>query len=65
MRVSVDREKCMGHGQCYNTCGEIFVLDERGYCDVAPDTVVPKDLEARARRGAQACPEHAITVVED
>ena len=43
---------------------EIFVLDERGYCDVAPGTVVPPELQARARRGAQACPEGAIDVID-
>jgi ferredoxin len=65
MRVVVDRERCMGHGQCNMACPEVYVLDGRGYNDAAHGTEVPAEFEERARRGAEACPEEAITIVGD
>lgn len=61
MKVRVDDATCVGHGRCYVLAPEIYEDDERGRCVVvAPD--VPLGLEAKARLGAENCPEQAITV---
>lgn len=65
MRVRVDREKCTGHANCHLQCPDVYVLDDRGHNEVPDDYTVPPALETAARRGAESCPEVAITVVDD
>jgi ferredoxin len=64
MRVIVDPEACMGHGQCHAVAPELFVLDELGYC-VIGEVEVPVHLEAAALKGESACPERAIVVITE
>ena len=42
----------------------IYELDEEGYNRMPPREVDPGE-EALARRGARACPERAITIVDE
>jgi ferredoxin len=63
MRVQVDRSRCQGHARCWAEAPELFVLDADGYSAV-DDVEVPPELEEAARRGAAACPERAIAIVE-
>lgn len=63
MRVQVDTERCSGHARCASFAPEVYVLDELGY-NVTPLVDVPPDQEDAARKGALACPEQAITVLE-
>ena len=63
MRIEFDREACTGHGRCYTLAPEFYESDADGYC-VDPSGDVPVELEAAARRGADNCPEEAITVIE-
>lgn len=63
MRIAFDREVCTGHGRCYTLAPEVFTPDDDGYC-LDPSGDVPDHLEPAARRGAQNCPEDAITVIE-
>lgn len=64
MRIRVDRALCMGHAMCHAQSEELFPLDELGY--IAVDEVeVPSGLEDAAIRGCEACPERALTHVED
>ena len=61
MRIVVDNEKCQGHGRCNAVAPAVYPLDEMGYCAV--DAVeVSGELEAAAQKGADACPEWAITI---
>ncbi len=64
MRVRVDLAVCVGHGRCYVLAPEVFGEDERGRC-VLKFTDVPPDLEAKARRGEENCPEAAICIEDD
>jgi ferredoxin len=61
MRITVDRDRCTGHGRCYALAPEVFDADDDGY-GVARFEQLPADLEGAARRGAANCPEDAITV---
>lgn len=61
MKVSVDNDLCQGHARCNALAPEIFALDDLGFCALE-STVVPVELEAAARTGADACPERAITI---
>jgi ferredoxin len=60
VKVSVDVERCAGHGACLATCPEVFDLTDDGYAVVLVDEV-PVALEAQVRHAVDHCPEHAIS----
>lgn len=62
MRVVVPEGLCQGHGQCTMAAPDIYILDDDGYVE-ADGSEVPPGEEARAERGASACPERAITLL--
>lgn len=64
MRIRVDRSVCAGHALCAAREPLVYVLDAEGYCD-SDGVLVPQGLEAQARRGAQLCPEAAISLWDD
>ena len=64
MRIRLEQDFCSGHGRCYMLAPEVYDEDERGHC-VLKHTEVPAELEAKAREGADACPESAIVVEDD
>jgi ferredoxin len=43
---------------------DIYLLNEDGYLEL-PETHVQQENEAITQRGARACPERAIEVIED
>ena len=63
MRVRVDRGRCQGHNRCYMECPEVYKIDEEGFSHVEHEEV-PPELERRARRAAETCPEGAIEVFD-
>src|SRR5262249_43033284 len=64
MKVRIDRAACAGNARCAAVSAELFPLNADGYIDT-PGFDVPKGMEQLARRGARACPERVITVIED
>lgn len=65
MRITLDRERCTGHGRCYMLAPEVFDADDDGYGVVLVDGGdVPPGLEAAARKAAANCPEEAITTAD-
>ncbi|WP_293046297.1 ferredoxin [Mycobacterium sp.] len=63
IRVRVDPELCMGHGQCYTRAPQVYEPDDEGFC-VVIESQVEGDLLLHAIEGAEACPESAISVTE-
>jgi ferredoxin len=63
MKVLVDSTLCAGHGQCAALGPDLFTLDDFGYAE-QPDSQIPEHLIDQAKRGAEACPERAITLIE-
>jgi len=63
MHVHIDRARCTGHGRCYSLAPEVFDCDEEGFSVLRNEPSDDK-LEAAARRGADACPELAISITE-
>ena len=64
MKVVVDKTRCQGHATCALAAPAVYVLNDDGYNDMEPFMPTPGQ-EAMARKGAMACPEGAITIVED
>lgn len=64
MKIRIDKSACVGNARCANVSEELFPLDDEGY--IAVDVIdVPEGMEKLATRGARACPERIITIVED
>ncbi|MBA3281592.1 MAG: ferredoxin [Acidimicrobiia bacterium] len=65
MRITLDDEKCQGHGRCYALAPELFDTDDEGYAVLrvtAADGALGPDQESPARLAANNCPEFAIEV---
>jgi ferredoxin len=59
--VSVDPDRCVGHGRCYSLAPDIYDADDLGHSIVRIEDV-SGELEQHALAGAQNCPEEAITL---
>jgi ferredoxin len=59
--ISVDPERCTGHGRCYSLAPDVFDADDLGHALVVIDEV-SGELEHHAAVGEQNCPESAITL---
>jgi ferredoxin len=60
MRVTVDEDRCAGHGMCLTLCPEVFELTDDGWAVADPEEV-PDGFEDAAREAIENCPEHAIS----
>jgi ferredoxin len=61
MKIILDQDHCMGHGQCELVAPDLFKLDADGIAQVLvenPDDAQIKRLEEAIRR----CPEAVISV---
>lgn len=63
-RVSVDHNRCAGHGVCLIHAKTIFDMDDEGYSVVVTEILSdPADIDS-ARSAEMNCPERAIQVEE-
>ncbi len=60
-RVSVDADRCTGHGRCYSLAPDVFDADEIGHSKLIVEEVCG-ELKQQASLAAQNCPENAITL---
>jgi ferredoxin len=59
MKVTVDADRCRGHGVCVSLCPGVFSLTGDGY-SVADTDDVPVASQALVREAIECCPEEAI-----
>jgi ferredoxin len=59
MQIRVNPITCQAHGLCAEMLPERISLDEWGY-PIIDGRPVPRQLEALARRAAEACPTLAL-----
>ncbi len=59
MKVTVDEDRCAGHGMCLTLCPEVFELSDDGWA-VAAAGDVPAEHEAAVQEAIDCCPENAI-----
>ncbi len=64
MRISIDNERCQGHGRCYAIAPELVEPDDIGNARIVGDGSVPPALEDDARKAAANCPEDAVILEE-
>ena len=60
MKISIDPQRCTGHGRCYTIAPGLFSDDERGFGEVIGDGEVTHEGEAAAKAAVAGCPEHAV-----
>lgn len=63
MKVRVDREACIGAGQCALVAGSIFDQDDEGLVILLNETP-GEDSQVMARKAATLCPAKAISIEE-
>lgn len=64
MKIVIERSGCVGNARCAAVAEALFPLDEDGY--IATDGFdVPSGMEGLARRGARACPERIVHVIDE
>ncbi|MCE0761959.1 ferredoxin [Pseudonocardia kujensis] len=59
MRVSVDRDLCVAHGQCEYNDPDHFTINDDGELEL--DENPPDDSRASVVRAVSACPVRALT----
>ena len=64
MKIRIDKDRCVGNARCAAISEELFELDDDGYIAVT-EIEVPAGMEALAKRGARACPEKIIEIIEE
>ena len=62
LRIEIDRDACMGSGNCLFWAPGVFDLDDDAVAIVLDPTAAPEDRIALAVEG---CPTKAITVTQD
>ena len=65
MRVTIDTDRCTGHGRCYALAPDVFDADDDGngvVCHIGRDLL--GDELAHAEVAVANCPESAIELVE-
>ncbi|MGW0812211.1 ferredoxin [Streptomyces viridiviolaceus] len=62
-RIGIDKDLCIGAGQCALTAPDVFTLDDDGYGTVLPGREGGEGSPL-VREAARACPAGAITVPE-
>lgn len=64
MKIRIQKSACVGNARCAAVSEVLYKLDDEGY--IATGVIdVPEGMEMLAKRGARACPERIITIVED
>ncbi|MER8220272.1 ferredoxin [Streptomyces sp. NPDC094143] len=63
MRIDIDKDVCIGAGQCALTAPDVFTQDDDGYSTLLPGRQDGGDSPL-LREAARACPVSAITVSE-
>jgi len=63
LSISIDREACIGAGQCALTAPGVFTQDDDGYSELLPGKE-DGGGDPLVREAARACPVSAITVSE-
>ena len=62
MRVHIDRERCMGSGNCVYWAAKVFDIGDDMVAVVISD---PDAQRERVELAAEHCPTHAISVHDD
>ena len=63
MKISADRDVCIGAGVCVMSAEAVFDQDDDGIVVILVDDV-PADEQENARKAVQLCPSGALTLAQ-
>jgi ferredoxin len=63
MRITIDKDTCIGAGQCALTAPEVFTQDDDGFSDLMPGHE-DGGGDPLVKEAARACPVQAIEITE-
>ena len=63
MKMTVDKNACIGCGACVGTCDKVFGFEDN-YAEVIFDEI-PEDLKEDAMDALEGCPVDAISIVDE
>lgn len=63
MKVRINQQACAGHARCNHVAPGLYSLDDNGYI-ASTGFTVEAGQEPLALRGARACPERIIEVLD-
>ncbi len=63
MKVTVDKDLCLGCGICEGIAPEVFSMANEPYAEVLLDPI-PEEFQDAVREAAEECPEECIAIVE-
>jgi ferredoxin len=65
MKLTVDADRCMGHGRCWTVAPDLLTYDEEGFVSIRGVVIdVPDDQLDAAREAVSSCPEQAPQLLE-
>ncbi|ANP51756.1 ferredoxin [Streptomyces griseochromogenes] len=64
MRITIDKDVCIGSGQCALTAPSVFNQDDDGFSALLPGRE-DGGSDPLVREAARACPVQAIEVTQD
>jgi ferredoxin len=64
VKVSIDAERCQGHGRCFSLAPGLFDFDDLGNGVVIGDGILNDETLELAQLAQANCPEHAIFIEE-
>ncbi|KUO12361.1 ferredoxin [Streptomyces sp. DSM 15324] len=64
MRIDIDKDRCLGSGQCRQYAPEVFDQDEDDALVTLLDAVPPQEFHDAVRDAAMLCPGAVITLHE-
>lgn len=65
MKVRVESQRCTGHGMCNALVPEVFQVDAESGMNEMGEFEISDDRRAAIQRGVSACPERAISILDD
>ncbi|WP_246833338.1 ferredoxin [Williamsia sp. 1138] len=60
----IELNGCVGHAMCNVAAPDVFDLDDDGYC-IPPAAEISDIVRQQAIAGVKACPERALTLVDE
>ncbi|UQA92226.1 ferredoxin [Streptomyces halobius] len=64
MRITIDKETCIGAGQCALTAPSVFTQDDDGFSALLPGRE-DGGGDPLVKEAARACPVGALTIEDD
>ncbi|MFF2847993.1 ferredoxin [Streptomyces sp. NPDC058001] len=64
MRIDIDRDSCVGAGQCALAAPDVFTQDDDGFSELLPGSEDGAG-DPMVREAVRVCPVGAIAVIQD